>query len=158
MVKKAKRDPDETGTLRVASEPADATITIDGGEAHAADEKIELPIGMHLVVVSADGRKPYAALAELTTAAPYKIQLALDKESPLELAGTTSSAAIARKVQAALDPENLIDANTIVVTSQADQPKWYSHWYVWAGAALLVGGAVGTYEYMSASPTSLRGY
>jgi len=220
MVKKAKRDPDETGTLRVSSEPADAKITIDGGEAHAADEKIELPIGMHLVVVSADGRKPYAELAELTTAEPYKIQIALDKEStldraarlvdesaaapagkarlkraraiskltghtkilfvedgtadhvtvrlydvdakkvsrPLELDGTTSSAAIARKVQAALDPENLIDANTIVVTSQADQPKWYSHWYVWAGAALLVGGAVGTYEYMSASPTSIRGF
>ena len=221
MVKKARRDPDETGTLRVSSEPADAKITIDGGETHTASEKIELPIGMHLVVVSADGRKPYAELAELTTEEPYKIQIALDKEStldraarlvdesaaapagkarlkraraiskltghtkilfvedgtadhvtvrlydvdakkvskPLELDGSTSSAAIARKVQAALDPENLVDANTIVVTSQSDQqPKWYSHWYVWAGAALLVGGAVGTYEYMSASPTSIRGF
>lgn len=221
MVRKAKRDPDETGTLRVSSEPADAKITIDGGEAHTAGEKIELPIGMHLVVVSADGRKPYAELAELTAADPYKIQIALDKEStldraarlvdesaaapagkarlkraraiskltghtkilfvedgsadhvtvrlydvdakkvskPLELDGSTSSAAIARKVQAALDPENLIDANTIVVTSQAQQEShWYSHWYVWAGAAVLVGGAVGTYEYMSASPTSIRGF
>ena len=221
MVKKARRDPDETGTLRVSSEPADAKITIDGGETHTASEKIELPIGMHLVVVSADGRKPYAELAELTTEEPYKIQIALDKEStldraarlvdesaaapagkarlkraraiskltghtkilfvedgtadhvtvrlydvdakkvskPLELDGSTSSAAIARKVQAALDPENLVDANTIVVTSEAQQPpKWYSHWYVWAGAALLVGGAVGTYEYMSASPTSIRGF
>ena len=220
MVKKARRDPDETGTLRVSSEPADAKITIDGGETHTANEKIELPIGMHLVVVSADGRKPYAELAELTTEEPYKIQIALDKEStldraarlvdesaaapagkarlkraraisrltghtkilfvedgtadhvtvrlydvdakkvskPLELDGTTSSAAIARKVQAALDPENLVDANTIVVTSESQQPKWYSHWYVWAGAALLVGGAVGTYEYMSATPTQLRGF
>lgn len=222
MVKKAKRDPEETGTLRVSSEPADAKVVIDGGEAHAAGEKIELPIGMHLVVVSAEGRKPYAELAELTTQEPYKIQIALDKEStldraarlvdesaaapagkprlkraraiskltgghtkilfiedgnedhvtvrlydvdakkvskPVELDGTTSSAAIARKVQAALDPENLVDANAIVVTSQAaPESHWYSHWYVWAGAAVLVGGAVGTYEYMSASPTQIRGF
>jgi len=222
MVKKAKHDPDETGTIRVSAEPADAKVTIDGGDTHTAGEKIELPVGMHLVVVSANGRKPYAELAELSTSEPYKIQIALDKETtldraarlvdesaaapagkarlkraraiskltgghtkilfiedgaadhvtvrlydvdakkvskPLELDGSTSSAAIARKVQAALDPENLVDANTIVVTSQArEESHWYSHWYVWAGAAVLVGGAVGTYEYMSATPTSIRGF
>ena len=222
MVKKARRDPDETGTLKVSAEPDDAKVTIDGGETHTAGEKIELAVGMHLVVVSADGRKPYAELAEVSTSDPYKIQIALDKEStldraarlvdesaaapagkarlkraraisrltgghtkilfiedgsadhvtvrlydvdakkvskPLELDGSTSSAAIARKVQAALDPENLVDANTIVLTSQADQqPHWYSHWYVWAGAAVLLGGTIGTYEYMTASPTSIRGF
>lgn len=221
MVKKAKHEPEETGVVRVSAEPAEAKVMIDGTDSHGAGEKIELPIGIHLVVVTAAGRKPYAELVDLQADDPYKIQIALDKETtldraarlvdesaaappgkarlkraralskltghnrilfvedgsqdhvtvrlydvdakkvskPVELDGQASSAAIARKVQAALDPDNLVDANTIVVTTSGhDAPKWYSHWYVWAGAALLVGGSIGTYEYMTASPTSVRGF
>jgi hypothetical protein len=77
---------------------------------------------------------------------------------PLELDGSASSAAIARKVKAALDPDNLIDANTLVFTTRGapEQPHWYSHWYVWAGAALVVGAAAGGYEYMTREPTQVR--
>ena len=37
---------------------------------------------------------------------------------PLDIEGAASSAAIARKVIAALDPENLVDVNTVVVTQR----------------------------------------
>lgn len=219
MVKKSRHDPDETGIVKVSAEPTDAKVMIDGSDTHAAGEKIELPIGIHLVVVSAGGRKPYAELVDLQADDPYKIEIALDKETtldraarlvdesaaappgkarlkraralsrltghhkilfvedgssdhvtvrlydvdarkvskPVELDGQSSSAAIARKVTAALDPDNLVDANTVVVAG-SHAPKWYSHWYVWAGAALLVGGSIGTYEYMTAAPTSVRGF
>jgi hypothetical protein len=37
-----------------------------------------------------------------------------------------------------------------------EKPHWYSHWYVWAGAAVVLGASVGTYEYMSREPTMVR--
>lgn len=220
MVKKSKREPDETGIVRVDADPDDAKVSIDGGESRPATDKLELPIGVHLVTVSAQGRKPYAELVDVQQDDPYKIQISLDKEStldraarlvdetvaaptgkarlkhakglarltgakrmlfiedgtddhvtvrlydielkkvsqPVELDGTASSAAIARKIKSALDPDNLIDANTLVFTTRgaAEPPHWYSHWYVWAGAALVVGASVGTYEYMSREPTQVR--
>jgi hypothetical protein len=221
MVKKARHEPEETGIVKVAAEPEDAKVVVDGTETHAAGDKIELRAGIHLVMVSAQGRKPYAELVEVKPDEPYKIEIALDKESkldraarlvdesaaappgkarlkraqalskltnhtkilfvedgtedhltvrlydvdakkvsrPLELDGTASSAAIARKVQAALDPDNLIDANTIVVATQGhEESHWYSHWYVWAGAAVLVGGGIAGYESMTAEPTRVRGF
>ena len=36
---------------------------------------------MHLVMVTADGRKPYAELVDLQAEDPYKIDIALDKET-----------------------------------------------------------------------------
>jgi len=220
MVKKSKREPDETGFVRIEADPDDARVTIDGGEARTAADKIELPIGVHLVMVSAPDRKPYAELVDVQKDEPYKIQIALDKEStldraarlvdetaaaptgkarlkharalarltgakrmlfiedgnddhvtvrlydielkkvsqPLELDGDASSAAIARKIKAAFDPDNLVDANTLVFTTGTapEQPHWYSHWYVWAGAAVVLGASVGTYEYMSREPTQVR--
>jgi hypothetical protein len=220
MVKRSKHEPDETGIVRVDADPDDAKVSIDGGEARAATDKLELPIGVHLVTVSAHGRKPYAELVDVQQDEPYKIQISLDKEStldraarlvdetvasptgksrlqhakalarltgakrmlfiedgnddhvtvrlydielkkvsrPLELEGQASSAAIARKIKAALDPDNLLDANTVVFTTSGapEKPHWYSHWYVWAGAALVVGASVGTYEYMSREPTAVR--
>jgi hypothetical protein len=220
MVKKARREPDETGFVRIEADPDEAKVTIDGGEARTASDKIELPIGVHLVMVTAPDRKPYAELVDVQQDEPYKIQIALDKEStldraarlvdetvaaptgkarlkharalarltgakrmlfiedgdddhvtvrlydielkkvsqPLELDGDASSAAIARKIKAALDPDNLVDANTLVFTTGTapEQPHWYSHWYVWAGAAVVLGASVGTYEYMAREPTQVR--
>ncbi len=220
MVKKSKHEPSETGLVRVEADPDDAKVTIDGGDTRTASEKLELPVGVHLVVVSAPDRKPYAELVDVQKDEPYKIQISLDKEStldraarlvdetaaaptgkarlkhakalarltgakrmlfiedgndehvtvrlydielkkvsqPLELDGSASSAAIARKIKAALDPDNLVDANTLVFTTRgaSEPPHWYSHWYVWAGAALVLGASVGTYEYMSREPTQVR--
>lgn len=220
MVKKSRREPDETGVVRIEADPDDAKVSIDGGEARPASEKIEIPVGEHLVMITAPGRKPYAELVDVDKDEPYKIQIALDKEStldraarlvdetaaaptgkarlkhasalarltghtkllfiedgtddhvtvrlydvelkkvsePVELDGDASSAAIARKVKAALDPDNLVDASTLVFTTRGapEPPHWYSHWYVWAGAAVVLGASIGTYEYMSREPTQVR--
>lgn len=220
MVKRSRREPDETGILRIDADPDEAKVSIDGGESRAANDKIELPIGEHLVMITAPGRKPYAELVDVAQDEPYKIQISLDRETtldraarlvdetaaaptgkarlkharalarltghtkllfiedgtdehvtvrlydvdlkkvsePVELSGDATSASIARKVKAALDPDNLIDASTLVFSARgpAEQPHWYSHWYVWAGAAVVVGASIGSYEYMSREPTAVR--
>ena len=79
----------------------------------------------------------------------------------LFLDGSASSAQIARKVIAALDPENLVDVDTVIVTRTVEKQKptpWYGRWYVWAAVgAVALGGYVG-YEYMSREPSSVRGF
>jgi hypothetical protein len=76
-----------------------------------------------------------------------------------ELEGDAPSSDIAKKIKAALDPDNLIDPSSIAVANaRAEHKSWYEHWYVWAGvAAVAVGGYAG-YEYMNREPTMLRGF
>lgn len=79
---------------------------------------------------------------------------------PIELEGAASSAAIARKIKAALDPDNFVDADSIAVAVRGERKqRWFQKWYVWAaiGAAVAVGGFA-TFEYASRSPTTLRGF
>jgi hypothetical protein len=80
----------------------------------------------------------------------------------LEIEGTASSASIARKIIAALDPDNLVDVNTVVVTQRVvDAPRptpWYGRWYVWVGVAAIAAGGYATYDYMSREPTAVRGF
>ncbi|HEX5059983.1 MAG TPA: PEGA domain-containing protein, partial [Kofleriaceae bacterium] len=194
LVKRAKREPDETGTLRVNTDPNEAQISINGGEAHAAGEKLSLPVGKHLVMITAPKRKPYAELVEIAQGETYRIDINLDPEStldraarlvdasvaapagkprlkrakalakltgvprllfiedggedqimvrlydvdtkkvskPLELGNEASSAAIARQIIAALDPENLVDVDTIIISQRGEQrpTPWYKRWYV----------------------------
>jgi hypothetical protein len=224
MVNKAKREPSEVGFLRVNTDPEDAAISIDGGESHQAGDKIKLAVGMHLVMISAEKRKPYAELVDIQPNDPYRIDINLDNETtldraarivdasaaapagkprlkraralakltgvtrmlfvedggddhvtvrlydveskkvskPLDIEGTASSAAIARKIIAALDPENLVDVNTVVVTQRVvESPRptpWYGRWYIWAGVAAIAGGTYLTYDYMTPEPTSIRGF
>ena len=222
MVKKSRREPDETGVLRVEADSDDATMSIDGGEARSTHGKVELTVGVHLVVVSADKRKSYAELVDISEGELFKFAIALDKESnldraarlvdestaappgkarlkraralsrltgvkrmlfvegsnddhvtvrlydvqlkkvskPLDLDGAASSSMIARKVAAALDPENLIDADTVIVATDVrpEPMHWYQHWYVWAGAAAILGGGFASFEYMTREPTSVRGF
>jgi hypothetical protein len=222
LVKQAHKDPSDTGVLRVDADPSEAMISIDGGEIREARGKITLPVGVHLVMVTAAKRKPYAELVEIATDAPYKLTIALDKEStldraarlvdetvaappgkarlkragalsrltgatrllviedggddhvtlrmydvelkkvskPLELLGDASSAAIARKVKAALEPDNLIDVSAVLVTTSSPpaESHWYQKWYVWAGVAAIAGGGFASYEYMTREPTSVRGF
>jgi tetratricopeptide (TPR) repeat protein len=73
-----------------------------------------------------------------------------------DVQGSESSAAIARLVQAALEPDNMIDANSIA--GRAEKKKWYDHWYVWAAVGAVAIGTVGGYEYMSRSPTLVKGF
>ncbi|HEY5944624.1 MAG TPA: PEGA domain-containing protein [Kofleriaceae bacterium] len=221
LVKRAKREPDETGTLRVNTDPEDARVSIDGGEAREPGDKIALPVGKHLVMISATKRKPYAELVEIAKDETYRIDINLDNESTLdraarlvdataaapagksrlkrasalakltgvprllviedgaedhvmvrlydvetkkvsqqlELDGAASSAAIARQIVAALDPDNLVDVNTIVVTQRPAKPTpWYGRWYVWAAVGAVAIGGYATYDYMSREPTAVRGF
>jgi hypothetical protein len=221
LVKKAHVEPDERGILRVATDPDSARVTIDGGEARGAG-KLELPVGLHLVTVTADDRKPYAELVSIEADKPYKIEIALDQEDKLDRAaklvdetvaappgkprlkrtralaqltgaprmlvveegsedhitmrlydvesrkvsqplvfdGDATSAVIARKVAAALEPENLVDVDTLTSSTgqRESSPRWYQRWYVWAGVAAVLGGGVIGYEMMNRQPSSLRGF
>ena len=76
---------------------------------------------------------------------------------PVNLLGTESSAVIARIVNGALDPESMVDANTLVVVERNQPKKWYEHWYVWAAVGAVAVGTFAGYELMSREPTSVRG-
>jgi hypothetical protein len=227
LVKRAKREPDETGTLRVYTDPDDARVSVDGGETRAAGdkgaaaEKIELPVGKHLVMITAPKRKPYAELVDIANGKTERIDINLDDESTLDRAarlvdetaaapagkprlkrakalakltgvprllviedggedhvlvrlydvetkkvsqalevdGSASSAVIARQIVAALDPDNLVDVNTIVVAQRGRTPTpWYKRWYVWAAVGAVAVGGYATYDYMSREPTMVRGF
>ena len=221
LVKKAKREVTEMGTLRVNTDPEDARISIDGGEARAAGEKITLPVGKHLVMITAPKRKPYVELVDITQDETFRIDINLDDEStldraarlvdataaapagkprlkraralakltgvprmlviedggedhvmvrlydvdtkkvskPLELDDQASSAAIARKVLAALEPDNMLEPTSVMVIEKpARSQRWYERWYVWAAVAAIGVGTYAGYEYMSREPTSVRGF
>ena len=80
---------------------------------------------------------------------------------PIEIEGSASSAAIARKIKAALDPDALVDADSVAIGTRGRESssKWYQKWYVWVavGAVVAVGGFAG-YEYASRAPTTVRGF
>jgi len=74
-----------------------------------------------------------------------------------------SSASIASQIKSALDPGVAVDGNTVIIGHDGDPPehddeRWYNHWYVWAGAAVLVGGLAVTYGYETRDPTSIKGF
>ncbi len=223
LIKRAKREPDETGTLRVYTDPEVARISIDGGAARDVGDKITLPVGKHLVMITADDRKPYAELVEIQQGETYRIDINLDRETTidraarlvdataaapagkprlkrakalakltgvprmlvieggnddhvlvrlydvdskkvskqLELDGAATSAAIARQIVAALDPDNLVDIDTIIVAGRLDKQEptpWYGRWYVWAAVGALALGSYASYEYMTREPTAVRGF
>lgn len=222
LIKKARREATETGRLRVDAEPAGATVQIDGGKPRPAGERQTLPIGHHLVTITAEGRASYAEIVEILPGKTTTIPIALDQETrsdraarlvdatvaappgearlkkvgrvsrfvgatrflvieetrpdrtvvrvydvdlkkvsrQIDVEGSASSAAIARKVLAALDPENLVDAGTVIVMKDGPgRPRrWYERWYVWAGVAAVAGGGALGYHYLTREPTSIRGF
>lgn len=220
MMKKARREATETGRLRVEAEPETAEVRIDGGKAQAAGEKLELPVGIHLVTVTAEGRTGYAELVEIKEGKLERMPIALEKEStddraaklvdatvsaapgkarlskakalsrvtgtkrylmiedtgddhvtvrlydvsmkkvskPVDLLDTASSATIMRLVNAALDPDNLVDARNITVIQTERRQRWYERWYVWVGVGAVIGGGILSYEVMTREPTSIRGF
>jgi hypothetical protein len=220
LIKKARHEVTEVGRLRVDADPEGAEVRIDGGNAQPSGEKFELPIGYHLVTVTAAGRTSYSELVQVREGKLEKLPISLDKETtddkaarlvdatvsaapgkarlksakalsritgtklymyiedggddhvtvriydvsnkkvskPVDLLDSASSASIARLVNAALDPENMIDATQITVM-QADRPqRWYERWYVWVGVGAVLGGGIMSYEYLAREPTSVRGF
>jgi hypothetical protein len=206
LVKKARREVEKTGALRVDADPDGAMISVDGREAIPASGKLDLPVGKHLVVITATDRKAYAELVDIVPSKTERLTIQLQQESksdraarlvdetvaappgkarliveegsddkvvvrlydaqlkkvskPIELEGGASSAAIARKIKAALDPDTMIDADAIAVAKAArGGQRWYERWYVWVavGAVVAAGGFAG-YELASRGPSSVRGF
>ena len=221
LIKKARKEIDETGKLRILADPDDAMVAIDGGKPQPATEKLTLPAGVHLVVITAQGRATHAELVDIEPNKTEKIEIALDKESksdraaklvdaavsatpgkarlketkklakvaggasrflvieegnedkvtvriydidakkvskPMEFDANTSSMIIARKITAALDPDNMVEPSTVMIVEKQRRQHWYERWYVWAGIAAVAGGSVLTYQYMSREPSSVRGF
>jgi hypothetical protein len=65
LVRQAHREPNETGVLHIDADPAEAMFSVDGGEARTAHGKLKLPVGIHLVMVTAEHRKPYYELVDI---------------------------------------------------------------------------------------------
>jgi hypothetical protein len=221
LVIRAKREPEDKGTLRVDADPDDATMIIDASERRPATDHVKLPVGLHLVQISAPGRGSYAEVVDIEADKAYPLPITLDPETKLDRAaklvdesaaapagkarlrrarglsrltgvkrilfiegggehhinvrlydltvkkvsrslefdGGDSSATIASEIKSALDPDNLLDVNTIVVhDTTREESHWYNHWYVWAAAAAVVGGSYLGYEYATREPTALRGF
>ena len=51
-----------------------------------------------------------------------------------------------------------IDADGIVVHIGSEQMHWYQHWYVWAGAAAVIGGTVTAFALANRAPTRIEGF
>jgi hypothetical protein len=95
LIKRAKRDVEETGKLRIDADPDGAMVQIDGGKKQPiTSEKIPLPVGHHLVVVSAEGRKSSADLVEVEANKVTKLPLHLEAESKSDKAAKLVDATI----------------------------------------------------------------
>jgi hypothetical protein len=221
LVKKARKETEETGKLKLDVDPEDAMVQIDGGKAQPANGRITLKSGIHLIVITAPGRATHAELVDIKSEKPELVELSLDKETksdraaklvdaavsappgkarlkeikklskvaggatrflvveegnedkvtvrvydidtkkvskPIEFDAQASSAAIARKVTAALDPDNMIEPSTVMIIEKNRRQRWYERWYVWAGIAAVAGGGVLTYQFVTRDPSSVRGF
>jgi porphobilinogen deaminase len=81
MMKKARKEAAELGRLRVDAEPETAMMQIDGQKAQPTGMKVALPVGFHLVTVTAKGRTSYSEIIEILEDKVEKFEIALDKES-----------------------------------------------------------------------------
>jgi sensor c-di-GMP phosphodiesterase-like protein len=66
---------------------------------------------------------------------------------------------IRRRIIAAINPENMIPVTEVVlVDKRGGEKKWYQKWYVWVGAAAIVGGGALGVHYMTRDPMSATGF
>jgi hypothetical protein len=218
LVKKGRREPTDTGKLRIESDPEDAKIRIDNGDPQDASEKQALSVGQHYIVITAPDRAPFADLVEIKankteklvinldpadqsdravtlidktiTAAPGKARLREGQRlsqnidggkrmlviedgneehvtlrlydftskkvsKPFEFDNNMTSAAITELVNAALDPDNMVSASSVVVIDRTEKPKIYERWYFWAGVAAVAIGGFAAYRYETRAPTAV---
>lgn len=95
LVKKSKRTEEQVGKLRVESQSEGATVTIDGATSVPAGERVELPVGPHLVVLSAPGFSSYAELVEIKAGEPQRFEIELEKETKADRAAKIVDATMA---------------------------------------------------------------
>jgi hypothetical protein len=171
MIKKARHEPEQTGKLRVDASPDTALVQIDGAKADATDDRIELPIGTHLVQVSAEGLRPYAELVDIKDGKTERVTIALEPATKSDRAAKVVEATVAAppgpaRLKSAAPLTKLtgasrilvIEDGTVLVLKDRHETRWYEHWYVWAAAAAVVGGGVLGYELAHRDPSSLRGF
>lgn len=223
-ISKAHHELEVTGVLKTTVDPEEATVVVDGNDAKPATEKRKLPIGLHLVQISARDKKSHAEIVDIDDVKPVRLEVTLDPESMADKAvklvdesaaapsgaarleraralaklvgidrllfvegasedgvkvrlydvGTKriskaltfdpneSSATIAADIKSALDPSTTVDVGPSIGAHggdpEHDDDRWYNHWYVWAGAAVIVGGLAITYSYETRDPTSIKGF
>lgn len=218
----AHREVEQTGVLKTTVDPDTARVAVDGNDSKQAGEKLRLPVGLHLVQISAPQRKSHAEIVDIDDVKPVRIDITLDPESLADKAiklvdesaaapsgaprleraralgkligvnrllfveaasddgvklrlydislkkisrslafdTNASSASIVSQIKSALDPD--VVTNPIPVghdgDPEHDDARWYNHWYVWAGAAVLVAGLAVTYSYETRDPTAIKGF
>ena len=221
LIKKARKPVEETGKLRIDSDPENAMIQIDDGKPQQLGDKLTLEAGYHLVLLTAEGRTTYAEMVDIVADKTYKLEISLGKErsadkaaklidatvtappgqsrlkkakalsevangttrfliveestdekltlrfydvgskkvsKPFDLMSDSSSNGIARKLVAALDPDNMIEPTSVMIVEKQRSQRWYERWYVWAGIAAVAGGGFIGYQYMTREPTTVRGF
>lgn len=95
LVKKSKRSVDEVGKLRVESPNPGAMVTIDGGKPEPAGAKIELPVGIHLISITAEGFNTYAEFVPIKEGETERFEIELEKESKVDRAAKIMDATMA---------------------------------------------------------------
>lgn len=221
LIKKARKPVEETGKLRIDSDPENAMIQVDDGKPQQLGDKLTLEAGYHLVLLTAEGRTTYAEMVDIVADKTYKLEISLGKErsadkaaklidatvtappgqsrlkkakalsevangttrfliveestdekltlrfydvgskkvsKPFDLMSDSSSNGIARKLVAALDPDNMIEPTSVMIVEKQRSQRWYERWYVWAGIAAVAGGGFIGYQYMTREPTTVRGF
>lgn len=129
----------------------DRTITAAPGKARLREgQKLSANIdgGKRMLVVE-DGNEERVTL-RLYDFSSKKVS------KPFMLENNMSSAAITQLVNAALDPDNLVSASSVILIDRTAKPKVYERWYFWVGIAAVAAAGFAGYEYMSREPTSVR--
>lgn len=149
------------------TEKLDLTLPKEGNDDRAArlvDATVSVPPGKNRLKMA----KPLSRLTGVTRmlyvedATEDHIVLRLyDLETKkisqtIELDSKASSAAIIRKVLAAVDGDGMVEPGSVTVVDRDGPTPWYNHWYVWVGVAVVAGVAFGTYEYATRQPTAVR--
>jgi len=145
-------DPESTSDR--AAKLVDATVAAPPGAARLKKAKKLSPVaGTKVFVIVEDSGTEHLTLRVYDTGAK-KVS------KPVEVDINASSQAIASKVMAALDPDNMIEPGQVPIMLVKDMHKqrWYERWYVWAGVAALAGGGALGYHYMTREPTEVRGF
>ena len=145
-------DPESTSDK--AAKLVDATVAAAPGAARLKKAKKLSPVaGTKTFVIVEDGSDDKLTLRVYDTTAK-KVS------KPVEIDINASSQAIASKVMAALDPDNMIEPGQVPIMLVREQhhQRWYERWYVWAGIAAVAGGSALTYHYATREPTEVRGF
>jgi tetratricopeptide (TPR) repeat protein len=122
--------------LSVSSEPAGAHVTVDGADLGPSPATATLPVGVHRVVVSAEGFAPYekAVLLQLLEAASLEVKL--EPARPVADAPVLAAPPVLQPVVTQPEPTGL--AATV-----EPQPKTRVWTWVAGGVAVAAAGVAG---------------